>query len=122
VRDDIPNFKKPADDVPGLQQPFPRPPVFQGGQLGGGGLAPFLLSTGHHADVGAAAGDTQGIDPAAAAAYEQQAGAALEAAGAAVEEARRNVVALQMALTGATSELARAQENYQAVASSIQSM
>ncbi len=46
--------------------------------------------------------------------------AALAEATAAVEEARRNVVALQTALTGATSELARAQESYDAVAASIQ--
>ena len=121
VRDDIPDFKKPADDVPGFQQPFPRPPVFQPGRPGGG-LAPFLLSTGHHADLGAAGEGDEGVDPAAAAAYEEQASAALEAAGAAVEEARRNVVALQTALTGATSELARAQQNYEAVVASIQSM
>ncbi len=116
-RDDIPNFKKPADDVPGFQEPFPRPPGFQGGRPGGG-LSPFLLSTGHHAELGGAAGGGQGLDPA----YEQQVSAALDAAGAAVDEARRNVVALQTALTGATSELARAQENYEAVVASIQSM
>jgi hypothetical protein len=121
VRDDIPNFKKPVDDVPGLQHPFTRPPVFQGGGLGGA-LSPFLLSTGHHADVAGGSSGDEELDPAAAAAYEQQAGAALAVAGAAVDEARRNVVALQMALTGATSELAQAQESYQAVAASIQQL
>ncbi len=121
VRDDVSNFKKPVDDIPGFQQPFPRPPVLQRGGPGGG-LAPFLLSTGHHADLaGGAAGGVE-LDPAAAAAYEEQASAALESAVATVEEARRNVVALQTALTGAISELARAQENYEAVVASIQSM
>ena len=47
---------------------------------------------------------------------------ALEAAGAAVEDARRNVVALQTALTSATSELARAQETYDAVVAAVQSL
>lgn len=101
VRDDGPGggIKKIADDVR-MPIPFPRPP----GPFVGG-MSPFLLSTGHHADVG-------GEDAAMA--------DALEAAVAAVDESRRNVVALQTALTAATSELARAQEEYDAVVAAIQ--
>jgi hypothetical protein len=100
IRDD-PGFKKVADDVPiPVRPPFPIPrPV--------GGLAPFLLSTGHHADVG---------DLAAVA------GAELEAASDAVDAARRSVVALQTALTAATAELANAQERYAAILADLQSM
>jgi hypothetical protein len=107
VRDDMPPVRKPPVDPPVLLKkirddlPVSRPPVVPSGR---GGLSPFLLATGHHAAVG----DVQG------------AGAALEAAAAAVAEARRNVVALQTALTAATSELARAQEHYDAVVASIQ--
>jgi hypothetical protein len=115
IRDDAPPIKKPLDDPPvavkkirddfrPMPVPIPRPPVVLPGR---GGLSPFLLATGHHADVG----DVQGA-----------AGGALEAAAAAVEEARRNVVALQTALTAATSEMARAQEQYDAIVASIQSM
>jgi astacin len=114
VRDDAPPIKKPLDDPPvfvkkirdDVPVPLPvgRPPVVL---AGGGGLSPFLLATGHHAAVG----DVQGV-----------AGSALEAVAAAVGEARRNVVALQTALTAATSELARAQEHYDAVVASLQSM
>jgi hypothetical protein len=114
-----------ADDLTVVPQPqFPRPPV-----TGPGGLTPFLLATGHHADLagiqtGAQTGAQAGgaLDPATVAAFEAAAEAALEEAGAAVDEARRNVVALQTALTGATSDLARAQEGYDAVVASIQSM
>jgi astacin len=114
LRDDAPPIKKPLDDPPVFVKkfrddvpvplPVARPPVVPAGP---GGLSPFLLATGHHAAVG----DVQGA-----------AGDALEAATAAVAEARRNVVALQTALTAATSELARAQEHYDAVVTSIQSM
>jgi hypothetical protein len=96
IRDDV-QIKKVADDIRVPVPVRPRP----------GGLAPFLLSTGHHADV----------DDAAAAA-----GAELQEAAAAVDEARRNVVALQTALTGATTELARAQDRLEAVMASLQSM
>ena len=98
VRDDGPGggIKKITDDI---RIPIPRPGPFPGG------MSPFLLSTGHHADVGGA--DAALTD-------------ALEAAAAAVDEGRRNVVALQTALTAATSELARAQEEYDAVAAAIQ--
>lgn len=104
-----PGVKKLLDEQPILvkkvrdDMPVSRPPVVPSGR---GGLSPFLLATGHHAAVG----DVQGAGP------------ALEAAAAAVAEARRNVVALQTALTGATSELARAQEHYDAVVASIQPM
>ena len=74
------------------------------------GLSPFLLGTGHHAAIAGGQGDPTGV----------AAAAALDEASAAVSEARRNVVALQTALTGATSELARAQETYDAVAASLQ--
>ncbi|WP_404386266.1 M12 family metallopeptidase [Knoellia locipacati] len=113
LRDDVsgPRFKKVADDVR-VPFPFPRLP----GPLGGG-LSPFLLSTGHHADVGAAGAGAGGFDAADAELAE-----ALDAAGAAVDEARRNVVALQTALTSATSELARAQEGYDAVVAAMQSL
>ena len=114
LRDDAPPIKKPLDDPPVLLKkisddvPIPvppgRPPVVLPGR---GGLSPFLLATGHHAAVG----DVQGA-----------VGGALEAAAAAVEEARRNVVALQTALSAATSELARAQERYDALVASLQSM
>jgi hypothetical protein len=114
LRDDAPPIKKRLDDPPVFVKkfrddvpvplPVARPPVVPAGP---GGLSPFLLATGHHAAVG----DVQGA-----------AGDALEAATAAVAEARRNVVALQTALTAATSELARAQEHYDAVVTSIQSM
>ena len=129
VRDDVP-VKKPLDDPPafkkfrddGLQGrikkvtddvrqpipiPIPRPPV---GPLGGR-LAPFLLATGHHADVAGAGG---GADVEAAAMQ------ALDEAGAAVEQARANVVALQTALTAATAELGRAQVGYEALVASLQ--
>src|SRR5215471_17853449 len=80
VRDDGPVLvKKVVDDQP-VPVPVPRP------LPGGGGLSPFLLATGHHAAVG----DVQAA-----------AGGALEPATVAVEEARRNVVALQTALTAA---------------------
>jgi astacin (peptidase family M12A) len=104
VRDDQPrpNFKKVLDDVPiPVEPPGPIPEPF------GGGLAPFLLSTGHHADVGELAA---------------AAGAELEAASAAVDEARRAVVALQTALSGATAELAKAQDRYAAIVTDLQSM
>ena len=100
VRDDQPvPIKKVLDDHPHHLVPVAarRPPVVL---PGGGGLSPFLLATGHHAAVG----DVQAA-----------AGGALEPATVAVEEARRNVVALQTALTAATSELARAQERYDAI-------
>lgn len=104
IRDDVRlgRIKKVTDDVRPVPGPFPRPPVFRGG-----GLSPFLLSTGHHAELGE-------LDPSLS--------AALEAADAAVEQSRRNVVALQTALTAATTELARAQEVYDATAASIQSL
>lgn len=111
-------IKKIADDIPVVVQPTfpPRPPVF------GGGMAPFLLATGHHADLGGAqATAAEALDPQTQADLEAEAGAALDQARSVVEDARRTVVALQTALTGATSELARAQENYQSVVASIQS-
>jgi hypothetical protein len=118
--DDPPPFKKIRDD--GLQGrikkvtddirqpfPFPRPPI---GPLGGR-PAPFLLTTGHHADL-ADAGEAADIETAAV--------QALEEAAAAVEQARANVVALQTALTAATAELARAQVGYDALVTSLQDM
>ena len=102
VRDDGPGgaIKKITDDVR-IPIPLPRLPG-----LFPGGLSPFLLSTGHHADVGGA---------------EAALTEALQSASAAVDEGRRNVVALQTALTAATSELARAQEQYDALVAAIQS-
>jgi hypothetical protein len=94
-------FKKVADDLVPVEPPFPIPRPL------GGGVAPFLLATGHHADVG---------DLAAAA------GAELEAASDVVDEARRAVVALQTALTAATAELAKAQERYAAILADLQSI
>jgi astacin len=117
LRDDGPGggFKKVADDVvvgpPG--PPGPIPPV---GPLGGGGISPFLLATGHHAAIAGPTGAAGGTD------FEAAVNDALESAAAAVEEARRNVVALQTALTNATSELARAQAGYEAIIASVQSM
>ncbi|MET0838397.1 MAG: Dot/Icm T4SS effector Zinc-dependent metalloprotease LegP [Marmoricola sp.] len=110
VRDDnLVPVKKLRDDVSVVVEPqFPRPPI---GMLRPG-LSPFLLATGHHAAV--AGGQ-------AAAGGQEALAAALADVSAAVEEARRNVVALQTALTGATSELARAQESYEALAAAIQS-
>ena len=103
-------IKKVVDDLPIDPGPrFPRPPIFRG-------LSPFLLSTGHHADVGAAAQGGLGADA------EVMLAEAFGAAAAAVDEARRNVVALQTALTSATSELARAQEGYDAVVAAMQSL
>ncbi|HET9872810.1 MAG TPA: Dot/Icm T4SS effector Zinc-dependent metalloprotease LegP [Propionibacteriaceae bacterium] len=112
VRDDGPGggIKKVVDDTRPIPIPTPRPPVVFPGLSpvgAGGGLSPFLLSTGHHAD---------------AAGFEAAAAEALESATAAVEDARRNVVALQTALTAATSQLAQAQERYDAVVASIQSL
>ena len=114
VRDDnLVPIKKLRDDIPVVvEPPGPRPPF---GPLRPGGLSPFLLASGHHAAIAAGQGAEAGGGDAAAA-Y----AAALAEATAAVAEARRNVVALQTALTGATSELARAQETYDAVAASIQ--
>ena len=107
VVDDGPlvGVKKVTDDVAVVQPPFglPSPGPLQPG------LSPFLLATGHHAAIAVGQGDAM------TAAYV----AALAEAGAAVEEARRNVVALQTALTGATSELARAQDTYQAIATQV---
>ncbi len=116
VRDDGPGggFKKVADDMLVVPPPGPIPPVTGPG----GGLSPFLLATGHHAAI---AGQ-QGAAGAGGAELQAAAAEALDAAGSAVEEARRNVVALQTALTGATSELARAQASYEAVLASVQSM
>jgi Astacin (Peptidase family M12A) len=113
VRDDnLVPVKKLRDDVPVVIEPqFPRPPI---GPLRPGGISPFLLASGHHAAIAG------GGDPGAAE-FEAAVGAALGEASQAVEDARRNVVALQTALTGATSELARAQEAYDAVAASIHS-
>jgi hypothetical protein len=68
-------------------------------------MAPFLMATGHHAD----------IDDFAAT------GAAIDEAAAAVDQARHNVVALQTALTGATTELARAQDRLQALLAGLPS-
>ena len=105
VRDDVrPPIKKIVDDgVVGPQRPpFPIPgpgPLIPG-------LSPFLLATQHHADVGAT-GDEQ-------AAVAQAALAAVQLAADAVEDAERNVVALQTALTSATSALAKAQQGYAA--------
>ncbi|MDB5556998.1 MAG: putative sialidase [Rhizobium sp.] len=105
------NFKKVVDDVTFIPRPpIGRPPVLQGG------LSPFLLATGHHAQLGGAQGSTaQAIDPEFLAAFQ----AALEQAGFAVAEAQRNVIALQTALTGALSDLAAAQANYDFILSSI---
>ncbi len=115
--DPVPRFKKLRDDI---IQPVPGPFV-RPGPFGPGGLSPFILGTGHHAAVaGGLGGD--GLDPQGAAELEAALAEALEEAGAAVDEARRNVVALQTALTGATSELARAQAGYEAVVASIQSL
>jgi hypothetical protein len=94
-------FKKVADDLVPVEPPFPIPRPL------GGGLAPFLLATGHHADIGELAA---------------AAGAEMEAASGAVDEARRSVVALQTALTAATAELANAQERYAAILADLQSM
>ena len=52
--------------------------------------------------------------------FEAAAGAALAEASASVEEARRNVVALQTSLTWAISQLTKAQESYDALAASLQ--
>jgi acetyl esterase/lipase len=94
-------FKKVVDDLRPVEPPIPIPrPI-------GGGLAPFLLATGHHADIGELAA---------------AAGAEMEAASGAVDEALRNVVALQTALTAATAELANAQERYAAILADLQSM
>jgi hypothetical protein len=71
-----------------------------------GRFSPFLLATGHHADVA-------GVD-------EAEALQALDQAAGAVEQARANVVALQTALTSATSELARAQAGYDALLAALQ--
>ena len=80
-------LKKIRDDVVVGPQFPPVPPV---GPLRPGGLSPFLLASGHHAAIAG------GADPTAAAAgLEAAAGAALAEAGATVEDARRNVVALQ---------------------------
>ena len=118
VRDDVGGggrFKKVADDLVVVPEPqLPFPPVTRPG-----GLSPFLLSTGHHAAI---AGQGGGAGDGGEAELDAALGQALESAGAAVEEARRNVVALQTALTGATSELARAQAEYDAVVASVQSM
>jgi hypothetical protein len=116
LRDDVGGggrFKKVADDLVVVPPPrFPFPPV-----TGPGGLSPFLLSTGHHAAIAGEGGGAGGDAELEAALSE-----ALESAGAAVEEARRNVVALQTALTSATSDLGRAQAGYEAVIASVQSM
>jgi astacin len=108
VRDDVGGggrFKKVADDLVVVPQPqFPIPPVTRPG-----GLSPFLLATGHHAAI---AGQAGAPDAGGDAELEAALGQALDSAGAAVDEARRNVVALQTALTSATSDLARAQSNY----------
>lgn len=110
VRDDnLVPVKKLRDDVVVVGPQFPRPPIgpFRPG------LSPFLLATGHHAVVAGGQGAAGGQQEALA--------AALGEAAAAVDDARRNVVALQTALTGATSQLASAQESYDALAASIQS-
>ena len=117
VRDDGPGggrFKKVADDLVVRPRPeFPFPPVT------GPGLSPFLLSTGHHAAI---AGQSGGGGAGGEAELEAALGEVLSSAGAAVEEARRNVVALQTALTSATSDLAKAQSDYEAVVASVQSL
>jgi len=120
-RDDGPGggIKKVVDDL--TIEPRPRFPRIPGGLGGLGGLSPFLLSTGHHAGTGAAAG-AGAVAGAAGAAMEAGLAEALDEAAAAVDEARRNVVALQTALTAATSELARAQEGYDAVVAAMQSL
>ncbi|GAA4405469.1 hypothetical protein GCM10023168_19170 [Fodinibacter luteus] len=115
IRDDGPQgrLKKVTDDVPRrFPFPFPRPPI---GPLGDR-LSPFLLATGHHADV-VGAGEAAEVAEVQAAAVQ-----ALEEAAAAVEQARANVVALQTALTGATAELARAQGGYEALLATLQDL
>ena len=103
VRDDGQGrIKKVTDDVP---RRFPGPIVRPPGPLAGR-FSPFLLATGHHADVA-------GVD-------EAEALQALDQAAGAVEQARANVVALQTALTSATSELARAQAGYDALLAALQ--
>jgi hypothetical protein len=93
---------------------IPRPPIgppIGPGPLRPGGLSPFLLASGHHAAIasgGQGAGD-----------FEAAASAALAQAAAAVEEASRNVVALQTTLSWAIAQLTSAQENYDALAASL---
>jgi hypothetical protein len=120
IRDDGPGgrFKKVADDLVVVPPPGPIPPIV-GPITGPGGISPFLLATGHHAAI---AGQQGAGGAGTAAEFEAAVNEALESAGAAVEEARRNVVALQTALTGATSDLARAQASYEAILASLQSM
>lgn len=102
--------KKVTDDVPRrFPFPFPRPPI---GPLGDQ-VSPFLLATGHHADV-VGAGEAAEVQAAAL--------QALDEAATAVEQARANVVALQTALTAATAELARAQGGYEALLASLQDL
>jgi hypothetical protein len=105
--------KKIRDDVLVVQPPFG--PIDPGPLRHG--LSPFLLATGHHAAIAGGQGAPASSTDATVAAY----AAALADASGAVSEARRNVVALQTALTGATSELARAQEDYDAVVAAVQS-
>jgi hypothetical protein len=133
VRDDGVVVKKPNDDPPtGIKKvrddgivPVKKlrddvvvgPPVPPVGPIPPGplrpGLSPFLLATGHHAAIA-------GGQAAMGAGGDEVFAAALADAQAALDEARRNVVALQTALTGAISDLARAQEAYDALVASIQ--
>ncbi len=104
--------KKIRDDVVVVPPPFGRPDP---GPFRPGGISPFLLATGHHASIAGGQGAPAAGDPTAAA-Y----AAALDEAGAVVEEARRNVVALQTSLSWAISQLTKAQESYDALAASLQ--
>ena len=96
-----------------VEPQFPRPPIGPFRRPAGCRRSCWRPATTRRSP---AARDAAGVTCEAAAA------AALAEAAAAVDEARRNVVALQTALTGATSELARAQESYDAVAAAVQQL
>ena len=118
-------IKKIADDVPVVIEPqFPRPPILRErlGGIAGLGQSPFLLATGHQADVGGQGILPGGVPDPDLAAFQQQLLAMLAQIEAQLSQVTGNVVALQQALSAATAEMSMLQQQYQDILMQLQSL